>query len=919
MLPPLFLRLGRLAVTDAPESRGSASTTMGGDGSKRARTADDRVGAPEWPPLADQVLQLLAFTDEVAEELARRAAAEPAAPDADDGEYSVTEMSEVEDEDDEDAASAAVAEAKARRAAAAVAARVAAERAAQRAYDEAIARVEAVRERIERAVAVGELEDAEAAVLRLRLESARAALDAALASRMRSSAGTVLTSLRRALGALREVGEEAAEDEEAAEPGADDEATAGFEDEEADYDDDPSGEAADAADAADMTLDDALEEAARQASPQRGGDMSDVDDEPVYSVDALLNRYAKLVNGVRTTFYRVQWTGFGRSHTSWEPESNIGRAAIDEYERANGPLGANHGVLKIHFYRAAQGYRVSVEATKAMRGATPARVWLEHAEFVDSNVVDAFDQSRARAAPNRGRRRPSAAGAQERREADDSGSEGEAADAAEAADDIADEAGEEDRGRGGGGGPDDDDSDDDDDEPDGGGGGGGGPAARGASPLARLLTWDANRSEIRVSITKTLRDGAFRADSRALWEGLWEFTVTRLFLLEAVTPPGDLIADDALLRRVATSYYAIEEAAFKSDFKATVGGPTYAQHKANEIAYQARRARRRWTEVRAACDAERRTLRSYLAALRRIRSEADAAAPTPDARGDELQNRIVREYRARRRWWTGMHEPRARSTTQNALMRYRSAETKRFLSFVRRQWYPRVRRTDAARRGDTLGSPFSGKIPTSAQEPSVTVLDHTTPQLWFENSELVDVFAQAREDVVNTLPVPASENSKKGAAPIRFLAPDPDDPNRPDHALFAPDADYFSEARHAVCARRVLYAFLAYGLVTEQHDAHSSLRQQGPGCAYYARPRVRDHLLRVVRDHPAAEHERFANVMTLFVFRTWNPLVANPKLLAEGEFADDYRQLLRARLEGTTRLPQLCGDAMRAAVAGFPD
>ena len=398
--------------------------------------------------------------------------------------------------------------------------------------------------------------------------------------------------------------------------------------------------------------------------------------------------------------------------------------------------------------------------------------------------------------------------------------------------------------------------------------------------------------------------------------------MTRLFLLEAVAPPADLVTNDALLRRVATTYYAIEEAAFKSDFKATVGGPTYAQHKANEIAYQARRARRRWTELRAACEVERRTLRSYLTALRRIRTEADtgsAAAVTPDAPGDELQNGIVRDYRARRRWWAGMHLPRARSTTQNALVRYRSAETKRFLAFVRRQWYPRGRRTDAVRRGDTLGSPFSGKIPTSAQEPSVTVLDHTTPQLWFENSELVDVFAQAREDVVNTLPVPASENSRKGAAPIRFLAPDPDDPERPDHTLFAPDADYFSESRHAVCARRVLYSFLAYGLVTEQHDAHSSLREQGPGCAYYARPRVRDHLLRVVRDHPAAEHERFVNVMTIFVFRTWNPLVANPRLLIEGEFAAEYRQLLSARLEGTTRLPQLCGDAMRAAVAGFPE
>jgi hypothetical protein len=57
----------------------------------------------------------------------------------------------------------------------------------------------------------------------------------------------------------------------------------------------------------------------------------------------------------------------------------------------------------------------------------------------------------------------------------------------------------------------------------------------------------------------------------------------------------------------------------------------------------------------------------------------------------------------------------------------------------------------------------------------------------------------------------------------------------------------------------------------------------------------------------------------LFVFRTWNPLVANPRLLTDGEFAADYRELLRARLEGKTLLPELCGDAMRWAVSGFPN
>ena len=59
--------------------------------------------------------------------------------------------------------------------------------------------------------------------------------------------------------------------------------------------------------------------------------------------------------------------------------------------------------------------------------------------------------------------------------------------------------------------------------------------------------------------------------------------MTRLFLLEAATPPADLVADDALLERVATAYYAIEEVAFRADFKAVVGGATYSQHMAGEM------------------------------------------------------------------------------------------------------------------------------------------------------------------------------------------------------------------------------------------------------------------------------------------------------------------------------------------------
>ncbi len=151
-----------------------------------------------------------------------------------------------------------------------------------------------------------------------------------------------------------------------------------------------------------------------------------------------------------------------------------------------------------------------------------------------------------------------------------------------------------------------------------------------------------------------------------------------------------------------------------------------------------------------------------------------------------------------------------------------------------------------------------------------------------------------------------------------------EDEEQPDHSLFDPTelpnggADAWTEKRQAVSARRVAYTFLSYGLVTEQHDAHSGLAQQGPGCGYYARPRVRAHLERIVREQAAEDHERDANLLLLYAVKTWNPLVEQPDLLQNGEFATEFRALLKARLEGETQLPWLCGVALRGAVAGFP-
>ena len=63
---------------------------------------------------------------------------------------------------------------------------------------------------------------------------------------------------------------------------------------------------------------------------------------------------------------------------------------------------------------------------------------------------------------------------------------------------------------------------------------------------------------------------------------------------------------------------------------------------------------------------------------------------------------------------------------------------------------------------DGLGSVFDGKIPTSALEASVMQVEHTVAQSWFENTELMQEFCHVREDINNTLPIPAMQNAKKG-------------------------------------------------------------------------------------------------------------------------------------------------------------
>jgi hypothetical protein len=328
--------------------------------------------------------------------------------------------------------------------------------------------------------------------------------------------------------------------------------------------------------------------------------------------------------------------------------------------------------------------------------------------------------------------------------------------------------------------------------------------------------------------------------------------------------------------------------------------------------------------LRATVAAERATLESQLAALERIKLERSNGQPpqqTADVVGDDVQNNLVAAARQPNvRWWPALATPAPRTTRQNSLMRYRSAETKRFLAWLRKQWYPAVaNRTEAMRRTDGLGSPYDAKIPTSAQEPSVTQVDHTVAQSWTENTQLLQEFAHVTEDITNIMMIPANQNSKKGARPVRFVSDDPTDPQKVDHSWFASDDPrMFTGARQAAVASRILYMFLSNPLITQQQDSQSSLDRQGAGCSYYANNVVRTHLLDVVRQNTSLRHDVFANLVCLFVYRVWNPLLSDNVMLQTHAHAVHFRELLHERLSASTSFPAICGAAIRGSVALFP-
>ena len=77
-------------------------------------------------------------------------------------------------------------------------------------------------------------------------------------------------------------------------------------------------------------------------------------------------------------------------------------------------------------------------------------------------------------------------------------------------------------------------------------------------------------------------------------------------------------------------------------------------------------------------------------------------------------------------------------------------------------------------------------------------------------------------------------------------------------------------------------------------------------------------MLAAVRGEKPLAHDQYENLVILYVFRTYNPLLQDATMLQTHEFASDFRDLLKERLEGSTSFPALCGAALKSAVSGFP-
>jgi hypothetical protein len=468
----------------------------------------------------------------------------------------------------------------------------------------------------------------------------------------------------------------------------------------------------------------------------------------------------------------------------------------------------------------------------------------------------------------------------------------------------------------------------------------------GALPGGRILVHDHNTSTIRFSLIKRLKVAqVLPVPPEWLLPCLEELLVTSLFRLKCTYWSGPVLPG-AVIKRAASSIFDMKRERLEKDYYQTKINLTASQLQAANLLpkdeFRTRELSRIEGEMNAqqqsfvaAASIERPRLESLLAVLPAIKQATDSrqadgmvdltdltAGQVPGIGRDVLQS--IADGGSS--WHHEFCRP-PRIHQQNDLVRNRGVATSSWIEWLRSvQFAARTGSGQAqanARISDLLGSAYSGEIPGLVNGTSVSV-DHTCPQSWFIRSSQLYLNGTPPEDLIQCVLCTRGENSSKSNKPVFLGQTDADLVDSADKTFFrlpARDANYFSDARKAVICRALAYSFCCYMLVGQSGNDGWMSFDASTGCKYYATlvdeenqdPNQRDDTLLRLTEAPVQEMELINSLVLFYVTGWMNPFISNTQLIRDTRF----RELLKKRLRGETRVPGALAGALSGLIVGF--
>ena len=485
---------------------------------------------------------------------------------------------------------------------------------------------------------------------------------------------------------------------------------------------------------------------------------------------------------------------------------------------------------------------------------------------------------------------------------------------------VAGDRGGDDDDGGGGDGGDSSEHDYEDEEPGGGDGG---------YDVSKLLVYDTNTSTIKTSLTLILQSVTAPVPDW-LSDVLEELVVTALWRLECVRVRESEMSSQAL-NELLDELQKVNKDSLDAEFD-TMGrnpgrGPvakakvlTRKDFDAAKRADARRRIEQRASASRVSTNVERERLLDLLQAIDAVK-DLEGGKPRPSPSGRSLVEQVLDQRDAGAKWWLFFLRPTLRIHQQNQLIRYRGPETQRWLDWLRGRLYPTPRPSQRAT--DLLGSAYTGVIPQLVTSATVPV-EHVVPQSWYGRAAHLKENGTPREDACGVVLATKAENAQKSNRPVYFGSPNGDLLTAtPDSSVWQPAdaATFWTPGRRALVARCVVYSFLTYFMTGEGSANGWTAIDESTGSQYYKA--ITDLLVVLCQVKPGPIEKLNARVLSDKVSPSWrNPLVFHAADLlgakSTNALAPRFRELLRKRLAGDTKVPTAVATALRGKILGLP-